>query len=158
MADSYNKKEREKKRRKRKQDKEEKKQQRKLEGKKEEEFMYLDENGNLTSTPPDPTKRSKTNIEDIEVSIPKRDPSEKSSFTKDGVVKFFNSEKGYGFIAEKESGESFFVHVENLQEEIKENDAVSFDVGKGPRGPVAINVKLIVKTPIVAPEPPKAGE
>ncbi|MEO0339936.1 MAG: hypothetical protein AAF242_12060, partial [Bacteroidota bacterium] len=57
MADSFSKKEREKKRRKKNQEKAERRKQRKLEGKTTEEFMYLDENGNLTSTPPDPNKK-----------------------------------------------------------------------------------------------------
>ena len=65
MADSYNKKERDKKRRKRKQEKIEKRKQRKLEGKSTQEFMYMDENGNLTSTPPDPSKKKEVKLEEI---------------------------------------------------------------------------------------------
>ena len=61
MADSYNKKEREKKKRKRKKDKQARKEQRKQEGSNTEEFMYVDANGNLTSTPPDPAEKKKIN-------------------------------------------------------------------------------------------------
>ncbi|MEO0788148.1 MAG: cold shock domain-containing protein, partial [Bacteroidota bacterium] len=57
MADSFNKKEREKKKRKRKKEKAEKKLRQKLEGKKSEEFMYVDADGNLTSVKPDPAKK-----------------------------------------------------------------------------------------------------
>lgn len=142
MADSYNKKEREKKRQKRRKEKAAKKEQRKHDGTKPVEFMYLDENGNLTAEKPDPAKKRKINLEDVEISTRKQDKSDESSFTKSGVVKFFNDEKGYGFIVEQETKESYFVHVENLIDEIRDNDKVTFDVGRGPKGPVALAVKL----------------
>lgn len=142
MADSFNKKEREKKRQKRKRDKEQKREQRKLEGKKQEEFMYVDENGHLTSVAPDRSQKGKINIEDIEISTPKKGKSDQSNFIRTGVVKFFNTEKGYGFIVDKETKESFFVHAESLIDKIGDNDAVSFEVGSGPKGPVAVSVKL----------------
>lgn len=141
MADSFNKKEREKKRRKRKQDKAELKRQRKLDGKKGPEFMYVDENGNLTPTPPDPTKRTKIELESIDVSTPKKGEKEEADFTKEGMVKFFNTEKAYGFILEKVTGDSFFVHIDNVTGEIATNDKVIFEIGNGPKGPIAINVK-----------------
>jgi cold shock CspA family protein len=140
--DSFNKKEREKKRQKRKKDKKEKKEQRKLDGNKTEEFMYVDAYGNLTATPPDITKREKINVEDIEISIPKQGKSEKTDFRRKGIVKFFNAEKGYGFIQDSETKDSFFVHINSLDVEIVENDKVTFEVGKGPKGPVAISVQM----------------
>ena len=76
MADSFNKKDREKKRQKRKKDKAERKEQRKLEGKTEIEFMYMDENGNLVSTPPDPTKKKVVKVEDIVLGVPKKEDRE----------------------------------------------------------------------------------
>lgn len=142
MADSFNKKDREKKRRKRKKEKEERKQQRKLEGKKSAEFMYMDEDGNLTATPPDPAKRRKIDLEDIEISTPKKLESDKASFIRTGVVKFFNHDKGYGFIIDKETSDSYFVHIENVIDSIQDNDRVVFEIGKGPKGPVALSVKL----------------
>lgn len=142
MADSFSKKEREKKRRKRKKEKAEQKKQRKLEGNSGPEFMYVDENGNLTPTPPDPTKRSKIKVEDIDVSTPKQGEKEQPDFTRQGTVKFFNGEKGYGFIIEQETEQSYFVHVENVQGEITTYDKVVFEVGSGPKGPIALNVKL----------------
>jgi cold shock CspA family protein len=144
MADSYNKKEREKKRQKRKKEKQQRKEERKLEGKKTQEFMYLDEDGNLTSTPPDQTRKKKEiSIEEIQISTPKKEESDRPKFMREGIVKFFNTEKGYGFIADKETRESFFVHIDGLVDEIKENDKVSFEVGKGPKGPIALAVKKI---------------
>jgi cold shock CspA family protein len=145
MADTYNKKEREKKRQKKKKEKLEKRERKKLDTSKPIEFMYLDENGHLTEEKPDSTLRKKMNIEDIEVSTRKTGKSSESKFTKLGFVKFFNSEKGYGFIVDKESNESYFVHADNLTEEIKDNDKVSFEIGKGPKGPIAVEVKLLVE-------------
>lgn len=142
MADSFQKKEREKKKRKKKKEKAERKAQRKLEGKTTEEFMYLDENGNLTPTPPDPSKKEKIKAEDIVIGIPPKEKSDQPNFLRTGVVKFFNEEKGYGFIEDKETKESFFVHANSLVDEINDNDRVVFEVGKGPKGPEAKEVKV----------------
>lgn len=60
-----------------------------------------------------------------------------------GTVKFFNSEKGFGFIKHDDSSKETFVHVSGLIDEIKENDRVEFDLKDGQKGPNAINVKLI---------------
>ena len=59
-----------------------------------------------------------------------------------GSCKWFNVKKGYGFIVDSETKESFFVHADSLDDPIKDNDKVSFEVGKGPKGPVAVSVKL----------------
>ena len=58
-----------------------------------------------------------------------------------GTVKFFNSAKGFGFIA-AEDGKEYFVHKSDLAEgtELLDNDSVTFDLGEGNRGPKAINV------------------
>ncbi len=60
-----------------------------------------------------------------------------------GNVKFFNEGKGFGFIA-GEDGKEYFVHQTGLNEGvvIRENDAVTFDVEEGDRGPKAGNVSL----------------
>ncbi len=60
---------------------------------------------------------------------------------KNGVVKFFNEAKGFGFI-KAEGGEDIFVHATGLQEDIRENDNVVFDVQDGKKGLNAVNVKL----------------
>ncbi len=58
-----------------------------------------------------------------------------------GTVKFFNQMKGFGFIT-AEDGKEVFVHQSGLKEGVtlNENDAVTFDVEEGDRGPKAINV------------------
>lgn len=59
-----------------------------------------------------------------------------------GKVKFFNSEKGFGFIKDSNSNEEYFVHVTGLVDEIRENDEVTFDLKEGKKGLNAVNVKL----------------
>ena len=143
MADSYNKKELEKKKRKRRKDKAEKKEQRKQDGRETPEFMYMDEFGNLSPTPPDPSKKRAIKAEDIDVSTPKKGKSEQPNFLRTGVVKFFNTEKGYGFIIDSETEESVFVHINNLDGPVRENDQVMFEVEMGPKGANAVNVKMV---------------
>jgi CspA family cold shock protein len=59
-----------------------------------------------------------------------------------GKVKFFNKTKGFGFIAEEETGKEYFVHVSGLIDEIDENDEVEFDLQEGKKGLNAVNVKV----------------
>ena len=61
---------------------------------------------------------------------------------KNGVVKFFNETKGFGFIKTEGTGEEIFVHVSGIQDEIRENDNVTFDVQEGKKGLNAVKVKL----------------
>ncbi len=61
----------------------------------------------------------------------------------EGVVKFFNETKGFGFITSNEGGRDVFVHLTGLKDRISENDHVSFEIEQGPKGPSAVNVKLI---------------
>lgn len=62
---------------------------------------------------------------------------------KNGTVKFFNGSKGFGFITEDDSKTEYFVHVSGLIDEIKEGDAVEFELTEGKKGLNAVNVKLI---------------
>lgn len=59
----------------------------------------------------------------------------------EGRVKFFNAEKGYGFISPNDSSKDVFVHTSGLIHEIMENDEVSFEVEDGKKGPKAFNVE-----------------
>ncbi len=62
---------------------------------------------------------------------------------KEGVVKFFNNSKGFGFIKPSDSSEDVFVHESGLNDDIQENDRVSFDVERGKKGMNAVNVSLL---------------
>ena len=105
-------------------------------------LAYVDENGMITSTPPDMDKKRETKLEDIEISVPKLDPSQKADPVRRGIVSFYNDSKGYGFIRDAETKESVFVHANNLLEDIKEGNVVSFEVEMGQKGPAAVKVKL----------------
>jgi CspA family cold shock protein len=59
-----------------------------------------------------------------------------------GKVKFYNESKGYGFIKEDETNNEYFVHVSGLIDEVKDDDAVEFELVEGRKGLNAVNVKL----------------
>ena len=143
--ETFNKKEVRNKKEKKKKEKEKKKLARKESEKKsglDDMIAYVDENGNITSTPPDPTKKKDIKLEDIEVGVPASDSDEGSDPIREGTVTFFNDSKGFGFIKDKETKESVFVHVNNILEDIKEGNAVTFEVEMGHKGPIAVRVKL----------------
>ena len=62
---------------------------------------------------------------------------------KEGVVKFFNKAKGFGFIQVADSSEYIFVHESGLVDNIYENSKVQFEVEKGKKGLNAVNVRVI---------------
>lgn len=144
--ETWNKKETEKKKQKKRKDKEQKKEERKANAKDgsnlEDMLAYVDENGNISSTPPDPTKKQKIREEDIQIGVPKQE-NVKMEIVRTGIVTFFNDSKGYGFIKDQETQESIFVHVNGLIDPIKENNKVNFEIEMGHKGPNAVKVKLV---------------
>lgn len=62
---------------------------------------------------------------------------------KKGTVKFFNTEKGFGFIQDEETNKDVFVHKTGLIDRIKDNDRVEFEVEQGQRGLNAVQVRLV---------------
>ena len=60
-----------------------------------------------------------------------------------GTVKFFNEQKGFGFIIEEDSTNEHFVHYTGLIDEIREGDNVEFDLQEGRKGMNAVNVKVL---------------
>jgi cold shock CspA family protein len=141
--ETFGKKEREKKRLKRKKDKQLKKEERKASGQ-ESMFVYVDEFGQLTDTPPDPANKVEVDASSIEIGIPKKEDREEEEVAeKQGKVSFFDTSKGFGFIIDLTSQEKHFVHVSGLIDEIKENDKVSFELERGLKGMNAVRVKKI---------------
>jgi cold shock CspA family protein len=140
--ETFGKKEKEKQRLKHRQDKQQKMEERKANAKKgkslDEMMAYIDENGNLSSMPPDPKKKKVFKHEDMNTGVPVR---EEEDPIRNGIVTFFNDAKGYGFIKDTKTQESVFVHANQLSELIKENDKVNFMVEHGPKGLNALNVK-----------------
>lgn len=144
---TFNKKEREKKKFKKQQDKKEKAEERKnssSKGKGLEEMMaYIDEDGNITSTPPNPTKKKKTfDVDDIQIGVARR-VDEEVETVRNGSVTFFNDSKGYGFIKDLQSQESVFVHINSLTEPLKEGEKVTFETEQGQKGLQAVRIKKV---------------
>lgn len=59
-----------------------------------------------------------------------------------GTVKFFNETKGFGFITPDDGSKDVFVHVSGLNDEIREDDKVTYEVEEGRKGLNAVNVTL----------------
>ena len=143
---TFNKKEKEKNRLKKQKEKQQRREERKANAKKggslDDMIAYVDANGNIIDTPPDPAEKEKIDPSTIEISIPRKEESEED-LIRTGIVEFFNDAKGFGFIKDLDSREKIFVHVNNLKEEIKEGNRVSFEVEQGLKGPNAVRVSKI---------------
>jgi len=143
--ETFSKKEVRNKKEKKRKEKEQKRALKKSEGKKssfDDMIAYVDEFGKISSTPPDPDKKTVIDAESIELKITRNNPENAPDFVRKGVVTFFNESKGYGFIRDLESRQSIFFHANNLLEPVKENNIVIFETGKGLKGPSAMKVKL----------------
>jgi cold shock CspA family protein len=141
-SDTFNKREKEKKRLQKRQDKEQRKEERKAnkDGKSFEDMIaYVDENGNFSSTPPDATKKRVVKESDIDLSSKNKGgalPMERRV----GVVKFFEKDKGYGFIKDSQTQEEYFFHYSAADFQIAQSQAVSFDIEAGPKGLNAVRI------------------
>ncbi len=140
---TFNKSEREKKRLKKRKDKQQRIDERKANPggtSLEDMIAYVDEYGNITDTPPDPTKKIKVDAESIEISVPKRVEEEMDAI-RNGKVEFYNDSKGFGFIKDLETQEKYFFHVNGLIDAVIENDKVTFELEKGMKGLNAVKVQ-----------------
>ncbi|MBT8298909.1 MAG: cold shock domain-containing protein [Maribacter sp.] len=145
---TFNKSEKEKKRLKKREEKQKKKLARKAAAKESGggiPLAYVDFNGNLVDTPPDPSLKVEIEAEDIVLGIPKKEEGDEEKFdpVRNGKVSFYDSSKGFGFIIDAVNQEKYFTHVSGLIDEIVENDTVSFELEKGMRGMNAVRVKKI---------------
>ena len=146
---TFNKLEKEKKRLKKREDKQKKKNARKAEaaesGNQGIQFAYVDHNGNLTDTPPNPEDKIKVKAKSIVLGVPKKEEGDNEEVDPihKGKVSFYDSSKGFGFIIDAEDSEKYFCHVSGLLDEITENDKVQFELEKGMKGLNAVRVKKI---------------
>lgn len=143
--ETFGKKEVRNKREKKRKEKAKKKEAKKESGKQSLDDMiaWVDANGVIIDTPPDPTAKTETKLEDIEISVPKNDPSNQQDTSHKGVVSFFNDSKGYGFIRDLDTNQSIFVHINDIEDVLKEGNLVSFEIVPGQKGPAAKDVKII---------------
>lgn len=107
----------------------------------EDMIAYVDENGMIVDTPPDPKNKMDVNLDEIIISIQKKEETEETAL--EGYVDFFNSDKGYGFIKHTESKFKYFFHASNAPASIKEGNKVTFELERGPKGMNAVNVTLV---------------
>ena len=142
---TYNKKEKEKAKLKKREDKQKKKDARKADKTPGIEFAYVDHNGNLSDTPPDPSLRVEIDPDEIVLGVPAMEEGDREAFdpVRKGKVSFYDSSKGFGFIIDNENNEKYFTHVSGIIGEITENDNVSFELEKGQRGLNAVKVQKI---------------
>ncbi|GAB2696870.1 cold-shock protein [Mucilaginibacter koreensis] len=61
----------------------------------------------------------------------------------EGTIKFFNTEKGFGFITPNDGRADVFVHTTGLIDQVRENDKVSYEVEEGRKGPNAVKVRVV---------------
>lgn len=121
-------------------------------------IAYVDEFGNITSTPPDPSQKTFIDPESIQISVAKSEAPDYTDTIRKGIVTFFNDSKGYGFIVDTATKDSIFVHANGLIDNIKENNKVTFEIVPGPKGMNAVNVKIDrepAQAPVTATKPPE---
>lgn len=143
MAISFNKRELQKKKLEKRQEKQKRKEERKASGGSgsfEDMIAYVDENGMIVDTPPDPVGRKSIDIEDIAVSTPKKEEIEDVPLM--GFVEYFNPDKGYGFIKQDGGMFKYFFHISNAPASIKEGNKVTFELERGQKGMNAVNIIL----------------
>ncbi|MCD9016751.1 cold-shock protein [Parachryseolinea silvisoli] len=145
MAETFSKRENEKKKDQKKKEKEQRKADRKANAKSgaslDDMMAYVDENGNITTVPPDPT-RKKAVINENDIVIGSRNiGGQEAAPLRKGRVSYFNTSKGYGFIKDLMTQESIFVHANALSAPIKEGDMVTFETEHSAKGLNAIQVK-----------------
>lgn len=139
-----NKKELEKKKEQKKKDKLKRKEERKATGGAksfEDMIAYVDEFGMITSTPPDPDKKTEIDPSEIAISSPKIEKAEAEPLK--GRVEHFNEDKGYGFIKDTGSVNKYFFHISNAPENISEGNMVTFELERGQKGMNAVKIELI---------------
>ena len=142
--ETFGKKEKEKKRLKKRKEKAEERERRKSnagDGSLDSMMAYVDEDGRITDTPPDPLVKKKIiKAKDIVIGVPKMEHIEVDP-VHNGRVEFFNDSKGYGFIKDLDTQEKFFVHVNGLTQEVFEGDKVTFELEQGMKGLNCVKVK-----------------
>jgi cold shock CspA family protein len=144
-SETSSKKENEKKRKAKAKEKLERREERKAtsnKGKNIDTIAYIDENGNLSDTPPDPKKMKVFKAEDMRIGGTRSDADDEPIAARTGTVTFFNDEKGYGFIKDQ-NGVSVFVHANALSAPISEGDKVTFTTENTPKGTSAVGVKKL---------------
>ncbi len=144
MADSFSKKENNKKKQKKQQDKISRREERKTDNNKgkslDDMIIYVDINGNFTSLPPHLQNREE---DSAKAKRAKKAQADMATSDFSGVVSHM-SDKGYGFITEKNSNETIFFHFGQLNEPVKKHDLVTYKKEQTPKGYQAADIKKVI--------------
>ena len=105
-------------------------------------IAYVDENGMITSTPPDTTNKEEIDPETIEIGTPKAEFRINNKI-RTGRLKNYDESKGFGFITDSETRDSIFVHVNDCDGELTVGCRVEFETEKGLKGLKAVSVKVL---------------
>lgn len=109
----------------------------------EDMIAYVDENGVITDTPPDLTRKQNIDIEDISISTPKKEDIEDPILK--GRIEYFNPDKGYGFIKHLGGTNKYFFHISSAPAYIIEGNMVTFELERGQKGMNAVRIALANK-------------
>src|SRR5690554_5106200 len=141
--ETFSKKERQKKKLQKKKEKQLRRDEKRTEEPKAKSFddmiAYVDENGNISSTSPDPTKIKEIAAEDIDLDNSRQSAADDTPPI--GKVSYFDPSKGYGFINNSMTGERLFVHINDAEGPLAEGDEVTYTPTRSPRGMQASAVR-----------------
>tara|TARA_B100001057_G_scaffold129247_1_gene128314 strand:- start:163 stop:606 length:444 start_codon:yes stop_codon:yes gene_type:complete len=104
---------------------------------KQDEFVYVDYNGNFTETPPDPAEKEQISLESIVISPTKK---EELDSRVQGKVTFYDEEKGFGFIKNPLNQDSYFFHFSECEDLLSVGDKVEFELIRGEKGMNAVKI------------------
>ncbi|MBE0651317.1 MAG: cold shock domain-containing protein [Bacteroidales bacterium] len=105
-------------------------------------IAWVDENGVITSTPPDLTQKIEIKAENIEIGVPKSE-FRINNRIRTGMLKNYDEAKGYGFIIDSGTKESIFVHANDCDGTLRTGCKVEFETEKGLKGLKAVKVKIV---------------
>ena len=91
---------------------------------KQDEFVYVDFNGNFTDTPPDPAEKEQISLDSIVISTTKKDDVDDRI---NGKVTFYDDETGFGFIKNPLNQYSYFFHFSECPDQLSVGDKVEFE-------------------------------
>ncbi|MDD4800823.1 MAG: cold shock domain-containing protein [Proteiniphilum sp.] len=143
-SNSFNKREIEKNKQQKRKEKRQRKEERKQQGPSSfaDMIAYVDANGVITDVPPEPVKEEEIELEDIEISVPRKEVPEDAGHP-EGRVDFYDEARGFGFIREGDTVIRYFFHKSNAEYGITEGDRVTYRLERGPKGMNAVDVKII---------------
>ena len=104
---------------------------------KQDEFVYVDFNGNFTDTPPDPAEKEQISLDSIVISPTKKDDVDDRI---NGKVTFYDDEKGFGFIKNPLNQDSYFFHFSECPDQLTVGDKVEFELIRGEKGMNAVKI------------------